>query len=378
MMGAMDWESHAKALVDSAVHPASRWHEPVAEVPRHLFTPRWWQYAGEDGWTLRDGVAEPERWMRAAYSDRSLVTRVAGLHADHAKPDDHPTGKPTSSSTLPSLVVTMYRHAMLTDDVDALCVTGSGYGTALLARRLGDEQVTSVDVDGYLVHAAAERLEAVGLRPRMVVCDITGPLPGQFDRIVSTVSVPSIPASWLAALRPGGRLVTTIAGTGLLVTADKTADGGATGRVTWDRAGFMATRHGEDYPPAPTVGEAWTADGEEVTTGRYPVIEVGEAWEVMSALALAAPGIRHAYDEDPEGMRTAAMVHADGSWARATGRRGEAPTVHQGGPRRLWDVLDGIRHDWASDGYLQVYGAKVTVTPDGETTLSRGGWTVTL
>lgn len=30
-----------------------------------------------------------------------------------------------------------------------------------------------------------------------------------------------MPASWLAALRPGGRLVTTIAGTGLLVTADR-------------------------------------------------------------------------------------------------------------------------------------------------------------
>jgi protein-L-isoaspartate O-methyltransferase len=86
----------------------------------------------------------------------------------------------------------------------------------------------------------------------MAVCDITGPLPeepGEYDRIISTVSVRPIPASWLAALRPGGRLVTTTAGTGLIVTADKQADGGAVGQVQQDRAGFMATRHGDDYAP---------------------------------------------------------------------------------------------------------------------------------
>lgn len=67
-----------------------------------------------------------------------------------------------------------------------------------------------------------------------------------------------------------------------------------------------------------------------------------------------------------------------GSWARASGRKGEPPTVHQAGPRRLWDVLDGIRHDWVSDGSLPVYGAAVTVTPDGRTRLFRRGWDVTV
>ena len=48
------------------------------------------------------------------------------------------------------------------------------------------------------------------------------------------------------------------------------------------------------------------------------------------------------------------MVHADGSWARATGAGDDTPTVHQGGPRRLWDILDGIRLDWLRDGSLPV------------------------
>jgi protein-L-isoaspartate O-methyltransferase len=61
------------------------------------------------------------------------------------------------------------------------------------------------------------------------------------------VAVRPIPPGWLAALRPGGRLVTTITGTSLIITAGKTPDGGASGRTEWDRAGFMHTRSGPDY-----------------------------------------------------------------------------------------------------------------------------------
>src|SRR5215472_18830807 len=181
--------------------------------------------------------------MRAAYSDRTLITQLGTLHADHARPGDRPDGRPTSSATQPGLVVAMCRHAGISDGSRVLDVgTGSGYGTALLARRLGDQLVTSIDVDDYLVKAATSRLDAAGLRPELVTGDATGPLPGSYDRIVSMMSVAPVPASWLEALRPGGRLVTTIAGTGLLVTADKTPDGGAAGGTEWYRAGFMAAR----------------------------------------------------------------------------------------------------------------------------------------
>jgi len=110
---------------------------------------------------------------------------------------------------MPGLVVSMYRHAMIDDGTDVLDVgTGSGYGAALLAR--------------------------TGHRPLTTVVDATGPLPGRYDRIVSMTSVAPIPSSWLAALRPGGRLVTTLTGTGLIVTATKPPDGGAAGRTEWN------------------------------------------------------------------------------------------------------------------------------------------------
>ncbi|WP_248959365.1 methyltransferase domain-containing protein [Sphaerisporangium perillae] len=327
---------------------------------------------------FNDGQADVETWMRAAYSDRTLVTSVAGAHADQAQESDRPAGRPTSSSTLPGLVVQMLRHLRVYDGADVLDVgTGSGYGCALLAARLGGEHVTSVDVDPYLTAAAVHRLEQAGLRPEVATIDATGPLPGDYDRIVATVSVRPIPASWLAALRPGGRLVTTITGTTLIITADKSEDGGAVGRVEWDRAGFMAARHDAgDYPSSPHAlpGELRDREGDHISEGRYPVLDVVEAWEVRSMLDVTVPGIEHHYEEYDDGRRSAWMSHKDGSWARATGIKGEAPIVHQGGPRRLWDALDSIRHRWVMTGSLPVHGARVSITPDGVCHLKRGRW----
>ncbi|MBR7679324.1 protein-L-isoaspartate(D-aspartate) O-methyltransferase, partial [Streptomyces daliensis] len=73
-------------------------------------------------------------------------------------------------------------------------------------------------------------------------------------------------------------------------------------------------------------------------------------------LELRAPGTECAYREDEDGRRTAWLVHPDGSWARATGSKSEPPTVHQSGPRHLWDVLDRIRNRLNTRGGLPVYG----------------------
>jgi protein-L-isoaspartate O-methyltransferase len=371
----MDWQTHAHHLAGDVTRPESRWHAPLATTPRHVFVPRWWD--NNDGaWQLREGAAHPEAWLHAAYSNRTLVTRIGAAHADDATPGAQvTTGLPTSSSTLPGLVVTMYRHAMITDTSDVLVTTGSGYGTALACRRLGEERVSSIDVDPVLVEKASERLHTIGLQPHTAVCDITGPLPGEYDRIVSTVAVRPVPAAWLAALRPGGRLVTTLAGTGLIVTADKTEDGGAIGRIELDAAGFMATRHGDDYPPGldDVFDKAKTADGETVTTGRYPVLYAPDAWDVWSMLELSVPGIEHRR-MDTDGVRTVWLLHPDGSWARATGRWTDPPEIHQSGPRRLWDDLERIRHRLNREGTLPVYGAHTRIDPDGTLHLTRGKW----
>ena len=141
----MDWKARADRLAAEVTHPASRWRPLVAAMPRHVFVPRWWAWSQRgpllwhDTWELRDGPADPPGWLDAAYSDKSLVTRVWPLHADHAGPADRPTGRPTSS------------------------------------QRLGERGVTSIDIDEYLTAIAAERLDSIGLRPRILNGDATGP-----------------------------------------------------------------------------------------------------------------------------------------------------------------------------------------------------------
>ncbi|MEU0228195.1 protein-L-isoaspartate(D-aspartate) O-methyltransferase [Streptomyces sp. NPDC006284] len=375
------WLPHARRLAHQVARPESRWHTAVASVPRHQFVPRWWEPDG-GVWRLRTGLEDAGIWLEEAYQDKTLVTRVGACHADTAGIDEVlDRGMPTSSSTLPSLVVQMYRHAVIDDGNQVLVTTGSGYGTALACMRLGSDHVTSIDIDEHLVSLAEERLLLLGETPRLEVCDITGPLlPGKFDRIVSTVSVRPVPASWLTALRTGGRLVTTIAGTGLILTADKSADGGAAGRIEWDRAGFMRARHSDDYPkPADDLWEgAAEDDGQDIATSRYPLLYPPDAWDVMSMLELQVPGIEYRKQEDGD-TRTVWLLHPDGSWARATtAGHLKAPTVHQSGPRRLWENLERIRNRLNREGALPVYGASVTIDPDGTTTLARGSWTATL
>ncbi len=381
------WKSDADRLAGEVTHPISRWRPAVGAVPRHLFVPRWWERAGPEAafgasaWKLRDGPAEPAAWTRAAYAGRALITRIGLLHADHATPDDQPAGLPTSSAIAPGLVVRMLRHARLTDDADVLEVgAGTGYGAAVLCERVGYRQVTTIEADPYLAKAASERLAGVGLHPRVAHADVCGPPPGYYDRIASMLGVRPVPASWLAALRPQGRLVTPIAGTMLILTADKTPDGGAAGRTEWDRAAFMAAQADPGAPeiPAAVFAAAREADGEQARPGRYPVVDVARSWDLCSALGLVVPGVQHDFAVTADGRRTAWMAHPDGSWARATGAGDDPPIVHQSGPRRLWDILDGIRLDWLRNGSLPLHGAGATVAPDGSICLRHGPWHATL
>ncbi|WP_367658006.1 hypothetical protein [Streptomyces sp. TG1A-8] len=114
------------------------------------------------------------------------------------------------------------------------------------------------------------------------------------------------------------------------------------------------------------------------TVSRYPLLYPEDAWDVMSVPELKLPGIDYRRTQDGDD-RTVWLLHPDGPWARATARGFlESPVVHEGGPRRLWTELERIRHRLNREGALPVYGARVSIDPDGATPLSRGSWAVTL
>jgi SAM-dependent methyltransferase len=94
---------------------------------------------------------------------------------------------------------------------------GSGYNAALLAHRLGDANVTTIDLDPEITEAARDHLAAAGFHPAVVTGDgaLGWPERAPYDRILATCALSSIPPAWLAQCTANALIVAPLA-TGLL------------------------------------------------------------------------------------------------------------------------------------------------------------------
>ncbi|NEA30112.1 hypothetical protein [Streptomyces sp. SID13031] len=229
------------------------------------------------------------------------------------------------------------------------------------------------------MEAARERLAAFGRTPTIEVGDTTGPLPGgEYDRILATVSVRPVPRSWLESLRPGGRIVTTIAGTSLLISAEMQDYGIARGRVQADPASFMRTRQEANYPPL--LDEVYTgardAIGDDVRDLAGPLPNLWTDWQLRCLYELDSPKVENRSATLDDGSEVIWLLGADGSWARA---EGAGQVVHQSGPRRLWDDLERVQQTWSSSGRFSLDHLRVELSPEQSTLTSPNGrWTFTL
>ncbi|MFI5694838.1 methyltransferase domain-containing protein [Kribbella sp. NPDC051586] len=376
-----DWTDAARKLAEEVTATAPEWYDSVTSTPRHQLVPRWWEPIPDSypfAWGLR--TPRPDHPWAEVYADETLVTRVGSLHADSADLCDRPTGLPTSSSTLPGLIVRMLHLLDPDDQSQVLDVgTGSGYSAALLAHRLGNNQVTSIDVDPYLVDIARERLANFGRAPQLEVADATGSLPDtDYDRIMATVSVRPIPQAWLDALRPGGKIVTTITGTSLLINADKHPDGVVRGRVQPDPATFMRTRHETDYPARldHVYNTARDQPGDETRQLTDPVPDLWDDWQLRCLYELDTPDIENRSATRDDGSQLLWLLATDGSWARADS---QTSTVHQCGPRRLWNDLERVQAKWTAAGHFPLHTMTVELAADRSALISPdGSWTLEL
>ncbi|MEV7994199.1 methyltransferase domain-containing protein [Streptomyces sp. NPDC086077] len=221
------------------------WRDAFAAVPRHLFVP--YYYVGVRGGYARRWGESPdpqarERWMRGAYEDTPLATRMRD-------------GELLSSSSQPSLMALMLTELRVADGDRVLEIgAGTGYNAALLAHRLGaGDLVTSVDLEPEITESARRHLDAAGYRPVVVTGDGARGVPERapFDRIIATCTLASVPPAWLAQCRPGGRILTPLA-TGLIVLTVRDA-GYAEGHFLKTPAFFVPLRGAgrPEQEPAP-------------------------------------------------------------------------------------------------------------------------------
>lgn len=329
-------------------------------VPRAMFIP-------DRIWVNRepiDRVAEPERWLRAVYSDDSVVTQF-----DDGRTAWPEVGRlPTCSASMPSVVVGMLAALRVRPGHRVLELgTGTGFHAALLAELVGhDGRVVTVEIDEGLAREARQRIEAAGFgdRVRVVVGDaMRGAVEeAPYDRVVATMSVHlgRVPYAWVEQTRPGGLIVTPVRAdlaSGPLVAFMVDVDGSATGRTLPMGVGFMESRTHRTADVPCEVDRA--GGGERITTvAPWPMLEVpSPRW----ALAVAIPSCR--YDIEP-GRRAWLRDPVSGSWATVVPHVDGTFLVGQAGPRRLWDEAEAAYHWWQDGGEPFITDWQWTITPN--------------
>ncbi|WP_335979702.1 ATP-grasp peptide maturase system methyltransferase [Streptomyces sp. CA2R106] len=339
------------------------WRGAAAAVPRELFVGSYFRAVAGSVPTAYRPVREGEPgWLEGIYSDRTLVTQLDG----RVRPEDVAggavTGSPSSSSTLPSLVLRMWQQLDVGPGQRVLEIgTGTGYSTAIGAHRLGEARLTSVEYDPEVGGAAAAALAAAGFAPRLVIGDgLRGdPGGGPYDRLIATCSVRYVPLPWLHQVRPGGKILVTLSGwsyANALALLDVTGPGEATGRFLPGFTSFMIARP-HDRPPRPALV---LLPGEERPSRIDPAVLDG--WTGGWVAQLAAPSA----ERMGAGAEQILWDVSSGSQARTAPDSRGGWTVIQRGPLRLWDRVEEAVRRWQAAGEPHQQEFALTVTPTAQ------------
>ncbi|MEU2608539.1 ATP-grasp peptide maturase system methyltransferase [Streptomyces albus] len=348
------------------------WRAAVEAVPRHELVPRFYAETDAPGLTTWEPVTPElvgvDEWLRLAYADETLITQFDGREIDWADPQPVSDARPTSSSTLPSLVVRMLEDLQVEEGHRVTEYgTGTGYSTALMCHYLADDRVTSVETDPHVSARARANLARCGYRPRLLIGDGLGGAPGcpPAHRTIATMGVRSIPAAWVRQTRPGGLIVATLRGwmrslglVRLTVEDEHTAHG----RFLTGDPTFMMARQ-QDAPasfgmlPAPDEGATRdTRYGPEVLT-------MPDSGFVAQ---LALPHARHFSLPADDGTVSTYVLDARNDAFAVLTPDGDGWAVRQGGPVLLWDAIEEALALWQDAASLGPTEFGLTVTPDAQ------------
>ncbi|WP_165977864.1 methyltransferase domain-containing protein [Nonomuraea diastatica] len=358
----------AAGVLDPEDRDSQFWLKALDEVPRHPFVPiRAWMEPQDDRPAgLIDRDADPDAWWGAVYSNCAIITQ----RGDGRAQLDDESVHPTSSISCPHVAVEFLRLLDLAPHHHVLEIgTGTGWTAAMLSWRLGDDQVTTIDVDESVAAAAGESLKEAGFAPLVLVGDgaLGAADRAPFDRVHVTCGVRDIPYSWVQQTRPGDCIVVPwmpMPGQwGYQLRLDVLNDGTAVGSFLGG-CGFMMLRS-QRRPVWPPYGDR----GSKSTTRLDP----RTPWAAMDrgfALALAAhsPHLVIATagweDDGDDGAWVMRLrdLRGDG-WAIAIALPGEDTHIAQGGDRQLWHDLEGAYMDWLRAGRPGRDAYRMLVTP---------------
>jgi len=346
------------------------WSEAFAAVPRHRFIPETiWRIEGTDLVPLHR-YEDPQEWMQRAYGPGSVIIQVD---------DGRPAGPErrgryiTSSASQPNVVALMLDALDAHPGMRVLEIgTGTGYNAALLAHRLGVQNVTSIEIDSALAEHARRALTATGYPLPVITADGARGYPphAPYDRILSTAAVQQLPYPWVAQTRPGGKILTpwgTAYHNGALAAFTVNGDGSAEGRIVGNVA-FMFLREQRIYASVDDDAcDETTARHSHTSVAPYSV--AGD-YDACLAIGMKVPGCSVIMVSDPTAELTGTLWFVDpdtNSWANLHYR----PTmrtypVHQSGPRDLWDEIENAYHWWHQTGRPGPEHWRLTITPEGQ------------
>lgn len=373
-------ESHRRALAErlagAGVLAGPELRAAVEAVPRELFlNPGVFLPADGGLWRPVTAVgSKPADWLDIVYTDQSLATQLDGhLTADHTA--EPVAGVPTSSSTTPVTVVGMIEDAELADGHTVLEIgTGTGYSTALLCHRLGEDNVTTIEVDSGVAARADAALEELGFSTWTVVGDglVGHPPRAPYDRVIATCAVRRIPYTWIRQTKPGGIIVTTIGswpyGTGLVkITVND--DGTAEGRII-GCSSFMQARSQALTPPNGDLS-ARTAYANSERPARLAPLLLDE-WMPAFLTQLTLPGAHYVRARDNEGARLLYLFDDERESFAAFTEEASGWSVRQGGPVALWDAIERTLMTWEAAGRPGIDSVRLQVTERAHTYVVEG------
>lgn len=374
----------AQLADNGALDPA--WADIFTRVPRHLFVPdRIWK---NPAWI--DRASNAYDWLAEVYGDEPVITQI-----NDGDPGASGFGMPTSSTSMPTVVANMLTYLDLPDTSDGRGTggtgadgtrvlevgTGTGWNAALMSARVGEQNVTSVEIDWTVATRARAALNEAGWHPNVVIGDgtlgHTGGAP--YDRVIATVAAQRVPYDWVDQTRTGGKILALVGNLFDSTTAfalDVHDDGTASGHAVDPKLGFMWLR---DQRPPSLRTPAFRARHTRTTTGINPDALSWDNVNAKFAVGLHMPDVQTLWidaDDDPawpggvggDGEDFEFWLLADGgSWAHVDVLDGATThLVYQHGPRRLWDEAAAAYQWWLDEGSPQATRFGLTVTPVGQ------------